>query len=172
MRTAGLLSLKLVSPGVSSASMRRHRQVFGFTRTITNILLTRCRSKNPSLAFRATFVTILKIKCGWVLMATGSMAAKQALITWLPGDLKDNWRVGAIWAVPFAKAHSIKLQLHTGAFTASGLDYNIAAIRLPVYILLANNLKRQSFISILTSPQNTFSNNLIVETHFNTPANC
>lgn len=44
------------------------------------------------------------------------------------GDLKDNWRVGAIWAVPFARSHSIKLQLHTGAFTASGLDYNIVAI--------------------------------------------
>ncbi|MEX6689856.1 transporter [Danxiaibacter flavus] len=44
------------------------------------------------------------------------------------GDLKDNWRVGAIWAVPLAKSHSIKLQLHTGAFTASGLDYNIVAI--------------------------------------------
>ncbi len=44
------------------------------------------------------------------------------------GDLKDNWRVGAIWAVPFAKYHSIKLQAHTGAFTASGLDYNIVAI--------------------------------------------
>jgi hypothetical protein len=44
------------------------------------------------------------------------------------GDLKDNWRVGATWSVPFAKNHSLKLQFNLGAFTNSGLDYNMASL--------------------------------------------
>jgi hypothetical protein len=44
------------------------------------------------------------------------------------GDLKDNWRVGATWSVPFAKFHSLKLQFNTGAFTNSGLDYDMVSI--------------------------------------------
>jgi hypothetical protein len=44
------------------------------------------------------------------------------------GDLKDNWRVGATWSVPFAKNHSLKLQFNVGAFTNSGLDYNTGSL--------------------------------------------
>ena len=44
------------------------------------------------------------------------------------GDLKDNWRVGATWSVPFAKGHSIKLQFNVGAFTNTGLDYNMVSL--------------------------------------------
>jgi len=44
------------------------------------------------------------------------------------GDLKDNWRIGATWSVPFGTKHSLKLQVHTGAFTKSGLDYNIISL--------------------------------------------
>jgi hypothetical protein len=42
--------------------------------------------------------------------------------------LKDNWRVGGVWSVPFAKGHSLKLQLNFGAFTNSGLDYNMVLL--------------------------------------------
>ena len=44
------------------------------------------------------------------------------------GDLKDNWRIGATWSVPFAKFHSLKLQFNTGAFTNSGLDYDMVSL--------------------------------------------
>jgi len=44
------------------------------------------------------------------------------------GDLKDNWRIGATWSVPFAKFHSLKLQFNTGAFTNSGLDYDMISL--------------------------------------------
>lgn len=44
------------------------------------------------------------------------------------GDLKDNWRIGATWSVPFAKYHSLKLQLNIGAFTKTGLDYNMVVV--------------------------------------------
>jgi hypothetical protein len=44
------------------------------------------------------------------------------------GDLKDNWRVGATWSVPFAKNHSLKLQFNVGAFTSTGLDYNMVSL--------------------------------------------
>jgi len=44
------------------------------------------------------------------------------------GNLKDNWRVGATWSVPFAKFHSFKLQFNTGAFTSSGLDYDMVSL--------------------------------------------
>ncbi len=44
------------------------------------------------------------------------------------GDLKDNYRIGATWSVPFAKKHSIKFQFHVGAFTNTGYDYNLYSI--------------------------------------------
>ncbi len=44
------------------------------------------------------------------------------------GDLKDNWRIGATWSVPFAKGHSLKLQFNVGAFTNTGLDYNMISL--------------------------------------------
>ena len=44
------------------------------------------------------------------------------------GDLKDNYRVGATWSVPFAKKHSVKFQFHVGAFTNTGYDYNLISI--------------------------------------------
>ncbi|WP_336514551.1 transporter [Pollutibacter soli] len=44
------------------------------------------------------------------------------------GDLKDNWRFGATWSVPLGKFHSLKLQYHTGAFTKSGLDYDMISV--------------------------------------------
>ena len=44
------------------------------------------------------------------------------------GDLKDNWRVGGTFSVPFAKTHSLKLQFNVGAFTNSGLDYNLISL--------------------------------------------
>jgi hypothetical protein len=44
------------------------------------------------------------------------------------GDLKDNYRVGATWSVPFAKKHSVKFQFHVGAFTNTGYDYDIFSI--------------------------------------------
>ncbi len=44
------------------------------------------------------------------------------------GDLKDNWRIGAIWSVPLARQHSMKLQFHVGAFTNTGYDYNVVTL--------------------------------------------
>jgi hypothetical protein len=44
------------------------------------------------------------------------------------GDLKDNYRIGATWSLPFAKRHSVKFQFHVGAFTSTGYDYNIFSI--------------------------------------------
>jgi hypothetical protein len=44
------------------------------------------------------------------------------------GDLLDNWRIGATWSVPVAKKHSLKLQFHVGAFTASGYDYDMVSL--------------------------------------------
>jgi len=44
------------------------------------------------------------------------------------GDLKDNWRVGATWSVPFARKHSLKLQFHVGAFTNTGYDYDVISL--------------------------------------------
>jgi hypothetical protein len=44
------------------------------------------------------------------------------------GDLNDNWRLGLSWSVPVARFHSVKLQFHTGAFTNSGLDYDLVTI--------------------------------------------
>lgn len=44
------------------------------------------------------------------------------------GDLADNWRIGATWSIPLAKQHSLKLQAHMGAFTATGYDYNIVTV--------------------------------------------
>ena len=44
------------------------------------------------------------------------------------GDLKDNWRIGAIWSIPLARQHSMKLQFHVGAFTNTGYDYNVVTL--------------------------------------------
>lgn len=44
------------------------------------------------------------------------------------GELQDNWRVGAVWSVPIAKQHSLKLQFHAGAFTSTGYDYNVVML--------------------------------------------
>ena len=44
------------------------------------------------------------------------------------GDLKDNWRIGATWSLPIAKAQSLKLQFHVGAFTSTGYDYDIISL--------------------------------------------
>ena len=44
------------------------------------------------------------------------------------GDLKDNWRIGAIWSIPIARQHSVKLQGHIGAFTSTGYDYNVVSV--------------------------------------------
>lgn len=49
------------------------------------------------------------------------------------GNLLNNWRVGATWSLPVGRRQSLKLQLHTGAFTARGYDYNSASL---VYMLL------------------------------------
>ena len=49
----------------------------------------------------------------------------ETLVDKIPaGDLKDNYRVGATWSVPFAKRHAVKFQFHIGAFTNTGYDYN------------------------------------------------
>lgn len=44
------------------------------------------------------------------------------------GDLKDNYRMGATFSVPFSKKHSVKFQFHVGAFTNTGYDYNLYSI--------------------------------------------
>ncbi len=44
------------------------------------------------------------------------------------GSLIDNWRVGITWSVPIARSHSLKLQFNTGAFTSTGLDYNMVSL--------------------------------------------
>ncbi len=44
------------------------------------------------------------------------------------GELKDNYRVGATWSVPFLKRHAVKFQFHVGAFTNTGYDYDIFSI--------------------------------------------
>ena len=44
------------------------------------------------------------------------------------GDLKDNYRMGATFSMPFAKKHSVKFQFHVGAFTNTGYDYNLYSI--------------------------------------------
>jgi hypothetical protein len=44
------------------------------------------------------------------------------------GNLEDNWRVGGTWSFPVARAHSLKLQVHVGAFTNTGYDYNIISL--------------------------------------------
>jgi len=44
------------------------------------------------------------------------------------GALLNNWRVGGTWTIPVAKGHSLKLQFHTGAFTASGYDYKLGLL--------------------------------------------
>ena len=43
-------------------------------------------------------------------------------------DYMDNWRFGATWAKPLGKGHSIKLQYHFGAFTATDYHYNVLVI--------------------------------------------
>lgn len=44
------------------------------------------------------------------------------------GDKLDNWRVGATWAFPLARAHTLKLQFHVGAFTNTGYDYTTGVL--------------------------------------------
>lgn len=44
------------------------------------------------------------------------------------GETLDNWRIGATWSVPIARGHSLKLQFHIGAFTASNYDYNVVSL--------------------------------------------
>ena len=44
------------------------------------------------------------------------------------GNFQDNWRVGGTWSVPINPKQSIKLQVHTGAYTNTGYDYNIAIL--------------------------------------------
>ncbi|MFT3823698.1 MAG: transporter [Chitinophagaceae bacterium] len=44
------------------------------------------------------------------------------------GDLFDNWRVGGTWSFPVAKAHSLKLQFHVGAFATRGYNYNTISL--------------------------------------------
>ena len=43
-------------------------------------------------------------------------------------DLMDNWRFGGTWAVPLGKGHSVKLQFHVGAFTATDYHYNVLVL--------------------------------------------
>jgi hypothetical protein len=53
----------------------------------------------------------------------------QTLVNKAPsGDLKDNYRVGATWSMPFAKRHAVKLQFHIGAFTNTGYNYNLVSV--------------------------------------------
>lgn len=44
------------------------------------------------------------------------------------GETLDNWRIGGTWSVPLARGHSVKLQFHIGAFTASSYDYNVVSL--------------------------------------------
>jgi hypothetical protein len=40
-------------------------------------------------------------------------------------DLMDNWRFGGTWSMPLGKGHSVKLQYHFGAFTATDYHFNV-----------------------------------------------
>ncbi len=44
------------------------------------------------------------------------------------GDLQKNSRIGLTLSLPVAKAQSIQLQAHTGAFTRVGADFDTAAV--------------------------------------------
>jgi hypothetical protein len=65
----------------------------------------------------------------WVSVNTTWFNGGKTLVDDIPqGDLFDNWRVGATWAVPIAKGQSLKLQFHVGAFTTTGYDYNAVVL--------------------------------------------
>lgn len=40
------------------------------------------------------------------------------------GDTQKDWRIGATFSVPIAKAHSLRLQYHTGIYADLGLNYD------------------------------------------------
>ena len=43
-------------------------------------------------------------------------------------DFQKNWRVGATFSLPFGRQHALKVQLHTGAATRAGSDFDALAI--------------------------------------------
>ena len=65
----------------------------------------------------------------WVSLNTTWFSGGKTLIDDVSaGNLLDNWRLGGTWAFPVAKGHSLKLQFHVGAFTATDYDYDIVSI--------------------------------------------
>ena len=99
-----------------------------FFTTNTKFLKNKIRKQEPVVNIQAHTSYVFKNKMWVSLNGTWFDGGKTTVNDETVGDLLDNWRVGATWSVPVAKKHSLKLQFHVGAFTASGYDYDMVIL--------------------------------------------
>lgn len=101
--------------------------VWFYTRN-NEYLVNKVQEQNPVFSVQAHASYYLKNNI-WIGINGNWFNGGETRVDGLPtGDLKDNWRIGGTISVPFAKYHSIKLQFSTGAFTTTGLDYNLLSL--------------------------------------------
>lgn len=114
--------------GVSKRFKRVYAEAYSgvwFYANNTQFLVDKTLEQKPVFSFQAHLSYYFKNQM-WLGVNGNWFNGGETIIDKAPsGDLRDNYRIGATWSVPFAKKHSLKLQFHAGAFTNTGYDYNI-----------------------------------------------
>lgn len=117
--------------GVSRRFKRVYAEAYSGIWFYTNnpeYLINKTQEQKPVFSIQAHGSYYFK-NLMWVGLNGNWFRGGETVIDKMPsGNLLDNWRVGATWSVPFAKFHSVKLQFNTGAFTNSGLDYDMLSL--------------------------------------------
>jgi hypothetical protein len=117
--------------GVSKRFKRVYAEVYTGVWLYTNndeFLANKTLKQQPVLSLQTHLAYYFKNQM-WIGVDGNWFNGGETLVNNSPaGDLKDNYRVGATWSVPFAKKHSVKFQFHVGAFTNTGYDYNLISM--------------------------------------------
>lgn len=117
--------------GVSKRFERIYAELYTgvwFYTANSSYLETKTLKQDPVVSFQAHFSYYFQNKMWVSVNMNWFNGGKTTVDDVNAGDLLDNWRIGGTWAFPVGSGETIKLQVHTGAFTKSGYDYNLASL--------------------------------------------
>lgn len=90
----------------------------------TEYLTNKVLKQNPTLTLQAHASYYFKNQM-WVGLNTNwYKVGKTTIDGQVSNDVLNDWRVGATYSVPIAKAHALRLQFHTGLMSNLGLNYD------------------------------------------------
>src|SRR5688572_22034668 len=117
--------------GVSKKIGRVYTEIFSgvwFYEKNKDYLVGKTLEQQPVFSLQAHTTYYIKNKMSVSASGTWFNGGQTIVNGVKAGEQLDNWRARGTWSAPVGKGQSLKLQLHTGAFTSKGFDYDMALI--------------------------------------------